>query len=285
MKPRNKEVNIFNMSLLDILCGALGAFCFLMLVLFQYWKPDAPNVSKAKENSAQLEKQVEELLKKMATMSNLSPEAANNLRQMQRQFEKLQAETRQLRNELQRAQGQAQAYQRQAKQAEAQVTEQKKEINKLKGRNPITVMIGTDTPQHEVDLYVADPKMPAADGTKVQGRHWRGDVLLNLKTGSDIWMMRDAPPQEYKVFYKFMAKKTNSAAAHVWGYYMHNDKLLPLPEIDLPSDQRAYLVGSIVVRPDYGSVFRAAPEYQSRYLETLKTMKLTPETAVAPAQN
>ncbi len=39
MKPRNREINIFNMSLLDVLCGALGAFCFMMLVLFPYYKP------------------------------------------------------------------------------------------------------------------------------------------------------------------------------------------------------------------------------------------------------
>jgi hypothetical protein len=36
MRARNREVNIFNMSLLDILCGALGAFCFMMLSLFPY---------------------------------------------------------------------------------------------------------------------------------------------------------------------------------------------------------------------------------------------------------
>ena len=40
MKPRNREINIFNMSLLDILCGALGTFCFLMLVLFPYYNQD-----------------------------------------------------------------------------------------------------------------------------------------------------------------------------------------------------------------------------------------------------
>ncbi|MGH7320382.1 MAG: hypothetical protein ACRELA_12260, partial [Candidatus Rokuibacteriota bacterium] len=39
MKPRNREINIFNMSLLDILCGALGVVCFLMLGLFTYHKP------------------------------------------------------------------------------------------------------------------------------------------------------------------------------------------------------------------------------------------------------
>jgi hypothetical protein len=34
MKPRNREVTIFNMSVLDLLTGALGAFCFLTLALF-----------------------------------------------------------------------------------------------------------------------------------------------------------------------------------------------------------------------------------------------------------
>src|SRR5438067_9578008 len=37
MKARNREINIFNMSLLDILCGALGAFSFMMLTLFPYY--------------------------------------------------------------------------------------------------------------------------------------------------------------------------------------------------------------------------------------------------------
>jgi len=43
MKPRKREVEIFNMSLLDILCGALGAFCFMMLALF----PDYVHARKA----------------------------------------------------------------------------------------------------------------------------------------------------------------------------------------------------------------------------------------------
>ena len=41
MRARNREINIFNMSLLDILCGALGAFCFMMIVLLPYYKPGA----------------------------------------------------------------------------------------------------------------------------------------------------------------------------------------------------------------------------------------------------
>jgi hypothetical protein len=50
MKPRNREVNIFNMSVLDLLTGALGAFCFLTLALFpSYYKsasaPEPPDAN------------------------------------------------------------------------------------------------------------------------------------------------------------------------------------------------------------------------------------------------
>lgn len=58
MRPRNREVNIFNMSLLDILCGALGAFCFLMLALF-------PDHAKAR----QLQSRLDELEKNSANMT------------------------------------------------------------------------------------------------------------------------------------------------------------------------------------------------------------------------
>src|ERR1700704_3507811 len=70
MKPRNREINIFNMSLLDVLCGALGAFCFMMLVLFPYYKPQqestpppAPpeNCEQCMQQHEQMQKQANDL--------------------------------------------------------------------------------------------------------------------------------------------------------------------------------------------------------------------------------
>jgi hypothetical protein len=54
VKPRNREVNIFNMSVLDLLTGALGAFCFLTLALFpSYFKvKSASAAGKADETKA-----------------------------------------------------------------------------------------------------------------------------------------------------------------------------------------------------------------------------------------
>jgi hypothetical protein len=74
MKVRRREVNIFNMSLLDILCGALGAFCFLMLALLpdhvkakqlqqqidRMKAADGPSAEQAREEAEEARKRAEE---------------------------------------------------------------------------------------------------------------------------------------------------------------------------------------------------------------------------------
>lgn len=274
MKPRNKEVNIFNMSLLDILCGALGAFCFMMLVLFQYWKPEGPDVKRAKENTAQLEQQVQDLLRRMQKMSNISPDVLSQLQQMERRFNSLQGEVTKLRNMLQSAQAQTQALQNQKRQAQAELQKSQKENSELRARNPITVVLFNRLSNHDVDLYVKDGKMDEPLPDRPQGRRWNGDVFFNhtMGNGSDVWMMRDAPPQEYRVYYKFLNRNGNPAAASVWGYFLHANRVVWLPQVDLPADRRAYLMGSIVVAKDYSSQFRPAPEYQAAYQQLVARM-------------
>jgi uncharacterized membrane protein len=60
MKPRNREINIFNMSLLDVLCGALGAFCFLMLALFPYYAKNAGSTTQNPQDTQKLKQELEE---------------------------------------------------------------------------------------------------------------------------------------------------------------------------------------------------------------------------------
>jgi hypothetical protein len=55
VKPRNREVNIFNMSVLDLLTGALGAFCFLTLALFpSYYKMQKSSAPDQREQSGKI---------------------------------------------------------------------------------------------------------------------------------------------------------------------------------------------------------------------------------------
>lgn len=62
MKPRNREVSIFNMSVLDLLTGALGAFCFLTLALFpSYFKVTGASAAVSSADAAQAKKAAEQL--------------------------------------------------------------------------------------------------------------------------------------------------------------------------------------------------------------------------------
>jgi hypothetical protein len=71
MKPRNREINIFNMSLLDVLCGALGAFCFLMLALFPYYAKGS--AAKTPEDAAKLQQEIDQLKQDLAKAKSSQP--------------------------------------------------------------------------------------------------------------------------------------------------------------------------------------------------------------------
>ena len=44
MRAKNREFNIFNLSFLDVICGAMGAFLIVMVVLMPYYKKDVVTV-------------------------------------------------------------------------------------------------------------------------------------------------------------------------------------------------------------------------------------------------
>lgn len=40
MRKRNREINIFNLSMLDVLAGAMAAFLIIMVVLLPYYRKE-----------------------------------------------------------------------------------------------------------------------------------------------------------------------------------------------------------------------------------------------------
>ena len=72
MKAKNREINIFNMSLLDILTGALGAFLFLMLGMMPaYVKAHrAASEPQPAVNAEEAEKRIAELERKNAELND-----------------------------------------------------------------------------------------------------------------------------------------------------------------------------------------------------------------------
>src|SRR4051794_31004235 len=92
MRARPREINIFNMSLLDILCGALGAFCFMMLVALPYYVVGKVDRAKSQERTEELMRDVEKLRERMT-----DPAQAEELRKL---IQELEAQIKQLQGEL-----------------------------------------------------------------------------------------------------------------------------------------------------------------------------------------
>jgi hypothetical protein len=90
MRGRSREVNIFNMSLLDILCGALRAFCFLMLTLF----PDHIRAKQLEQQMAEMKdsaddpERVEEAERKQQEAEDRAREAEKRAEEAEKKAER-----------------------------------------------------------------------------------------------------------------------------------------------------------------------------------------------------
>ena len=64
MRARNREFNILNMSFLDVICGAMGAFLIVMVILMPYYKKEAQDflqsIGNLKQELAETTQRLEE---------------------------------------------------------------------------------------------------------------------------------------------------------------------------------------------------------------------------------
>src|SRR5437868_12943491 len=94
MRARAREINIFNMSLIDILCGALGAFCFMTLVLLPYYKPPG-NATDLHDQ----EQQTQDLLKELEKFKDVVKDSTT-AQQLAEMLQKLEDQVKQLQGQL-----------------------------------------------------------------------------------------------------------------------------------------------------------------------------------------
>lgn len=192
MKSGNREVNIFNMSLLDILCGALGAFCFMMLALFPYYKPNL-NQNLGSNQAAADPKSLAEA----------------------------EAEIRAARAQIQNLQSMAAALQGNNGQMQAQIAAIQQQNQILALRRPIVettlwrmapgghaeTVKGVDA---RVSTWLVDVHPPLKDRQRIvfnpslPGKtFWNGDLsfLYGDTPGATAYLVRDRPPNyDYDVY-------------------------------------------------------------------------------------
>ena len=211
MKFRSREINVFNMSALDLFASALGAFILISIVLMPYFLRVDP------EEEARLRQALAEARASEAETRERLGQAQGALEQARSKLEQCREREGECRRELEAARQAAAGLQ--SCQAELNACEERL------SRTFLAVVIQWATELHDVDLHVIDTagKEFYFEAKTIPGRPGELSADTTKGPGVEIWEVSEAPPGEYRVLYNLFDDNGNRAPATVKGGVYHRD--------------------------------------------------------------
>ena len=113
MKSKSRDIHVFNIAMLDVLCGALGAFMFLMLAFMPYYnvvmhfggieelkKLDFDEVKKLKEEIEQLKTEITDLKNQKQRLEDENATLKKRIDELEARIAELEEEIKNLREQL-----------------------------------------------------------------------------------------------------------------------------------------------------------------------------------------
>ena len=281
MRARSREINIFNMSLLDILCGALGAFCFMMLVLLPYYKPPGKETDLHNQ-----EVKTQELLNELEKLRASAQDSAM-AQQMTQLAQTLQVQVKQMQGQLNQLTAENQQLENQNQSLAAKNDHQARQ---LEMRQPFLVTVKSNPPQ-ELDIYLnsdvvseKNTSNPPFDPSKPhQPAFFSGDFASWYgDRGLTVWMTRDAPAgSHYKVYVKPADPSNSPLTTTVSSRVTSDTWRLELPDVTLTPQRFWTLIGTISVTKEGEPAFQEATQAE-RDAEWSKLTKSSPPPQAQP---
>ncbi len=251
MKPRNREINIFNLSMLDVISGAMAAFLIIMVILMPYYKKESIDYQAI---IADLQARVEALTTALASSDDAAAQARAEAERAREQAAAAAAEAESARQQAAQAQQQAAQAQQQAARAQQEADAQRSRADGLAEKLAQTFLvlyIRWDTGD-DVDLHLIDP----AGGefyfsNKTIAGHPGELSEDNINgPGNEVWEIRNAPPGEYKVYVELYAVKDRRKPVVVKGRVFHCDGSQAFNETRLTRSKQKELMAVITVDDD-----------------------------------
>ena len=247
MKPRNREINIFNLSMMDVISGALGAFLIIVIILFPYYRKDI-----ASEN-----RELREKLNAAETALAQAEEARQQVQQSLERAEQARRQAELARQQAEQARQQAEQARLQAEQAAQQANTQLqqaqqalKDCRERENKTFMVIVIKWQTLAHDVDLHVIDPSGAEFfyQRKSIPGRPGELSEDDQLGPGNEVWEVRQAPPGKYKVYYNLYNRHGNSQNPVVSGRVFYRDGSKEFRDITLTRDSYKTPVAIITVK-------------------------------------
>ena len=128
MRARNREFNILNMSFLDVICGAMGAFLIVMVILMPYYKKEA-----------------QDFLQSIGNLKQELAETTQRLEETETELDRAEKRITELEQELQKSQSQNSALQR--------------SVDEVRKRRDTPLLVGLKWASRlvDLDLYLVQP--------------------------------------------------------------------------------------------------------------------------------
>lgn len=224
MRRRNRDINIFNLSMLDVICGAMGAFLIIMIILLPYYKKESIDYQKELNQA----RSAEDAARQAAQTAQAAQRAAE---------ESLRATEKSMRT----AQAEAQQNGQRADAATQQLA-----------KTFLLVHIQWDTKFQDVDLHVLDPSGAefSYEHKTYPGRSGELSVDSQFGPGNEVWSNPSAAVGDYRVYANLYDLHGVHDTPTVTGSVIHRDGSSALPPTRLLVKQQKYLVATVSVGTD-----------------------------------
>ncbi len=260
MKRPNRETQIFNLSMMDVISGAMGAFLIIMVIMSQSYQNDPATTKNVQDLQDQLDEALDELQETRTLLDD------RNVRQ---KIENAQQQIRQARQEAEVVKENLNQSQKKIARLDAELQDTQQRLNWSK---PVMVQLKWSFNPADVDLYIESfalsakthkKEMPAFNPYEQQWSFWAGDIAWDEPSspGPDIWVISKAVPDiDYKIYYKIAYDgqyQYTKARAYLIGNYAGQ---IDLPELTLTKEKPWVYVGTLRFDEDGKAIWQEATE-------------------------
>lgn len=254
-------IQVFSISFLDLLSGALGAVIILYVIV-----PKMPVSEDEFERQARVAELVEELNLNIDQLADyVSPEVLeefkNLLESVENELNLLSEENTRLQRSLDEANQNVSALQSQLDDAKQVIANQSQQIEKFEGEGKFAlVTMSWDTEDIDVDLHILAPWGDEFYYEKKKFSNRPGELTKDNTEGPglEIWEIYNPPPGTYEIKVKIFERNGNNQNPSVKVNVFHRNGIKNFSPIQLTSaskdfNQAKVFVGKITI-PESGEI-------------------------------
>ncbi|MCB1678987.1 MAG: hypothetical protein KDI16_09945 [Halioglobus sp.] len=270
MKRINREISIFNLSMMDVISGAMGAFLILVVILSRHYNSEFINTQRILD----LQKQLVEATGSLSEVSELVSGDISNTDLIERS---LQA----AKSNVDRSKAYVKEIYDELQEANATIEQQTEQIAALESRlvrfKPFFIMTKWSCDEAtDIDIYLwnnakSDGRdgrpgqpMPAFDPDKVQNKFFAEELeqgLRNTEVGLEVWTSSLSDiDSEHKLYYRINRQDSPLSNCAVESWLVTPDGTTGIERQRLSPQQPWIYVGSLAVDDERVVTFRKATE-------------------------